>query len=33
MNLESIDDRIIQILQPKTPAERIALILDANHSA
>jgi hypothetical protein len=31
--IEVIDDQMAQILRPKTPAERIAMIEDANQTA
>ncbi len=33
MNIELVDDRVIEIMRRKTPAERIAMILDANDTA
>jgi hypothetical protein len=33
IHIESVDDRVIEIISRKTPAERIAMILDANETA
>lgn len=33
IHIESLDDRVIEIVRRKTPAERIAMILDANNTA
>jgi hypothetical protein len=33
IHIESVDDRVIEIVRRKTPAERIAMILDANDTA
>ena len=33
MNIELVDDRVMEIVRRKTPAERIAMILDANDAA
>ncbi len=33
IHIESVDDRVVEIVRRKTPAERIAMILDANDTA
>lgn len=33
IHVELVDDRILEIVRGKTPAERIAMILDANDTA